>query len=89
LKIIEILRREIISAMRLVGATNVKDLKPEMVRRPHIDVVARAHVFCRWSALTGNHSYPLSFKLDAMPSTLISIYTSFEVASYHTEYKEY
>ncbi|KIK06860.1 hypothetical protein K443DRAFT_129445 [Laccaria amethystina LaAM-08-1] len=33
LKIIEILRREIISAMRLVGATNVKDLKPEMVER--------------------------------------------------------
>lgn len=41
MKIIEILRREIISAMRLVGATNVKDLKPEMVCRLHIDVVAR------------------------------------------------
>lgn len=31
LKIIEILRREIITAMRLVGAAGVSDLKPEMV----------------------------------------------------------
>jgi len=80
LKIIEILRREIISAMRLVGATNVRDLKPEMVRRPHIDVVVWVHVLCRWSASTGNHSYPLNFKLNVMPSILISIYTLFEAS---------
>jgi len=32
-KIVEILRREIILAMRHVGASTLKDLKPEMVTR--------------------------------------------------------
>lgn len=30
-KITQILRREIVTAMKLVGATTIKDLRPEMV----------------------------------------------------------
>ncbi|PPQ89391.1 hypothetical protein CVT25_002209 [Psilocybe cyanescens] len=39
-KIIQILRREIVTAMRLVGASTIQDLRPEMVQRvdwhPHV-----------------------------------------------------
>ncbi|KAH9486795.1 Cytochrome b2, mitochondrial [Psilocybe cubensis] len=41
-KIIEILRREVVTAMRLVGASTIRDLRPEMVQRvdwhPHVHV---------------------------------------------------
>ncbi|KXN89899.1 Cytochrome b2, mitochondrial [Leucoagaricus sp. SymC.cos] len=41
-KLVQILRREIVSAMRLVGASTISDLHPEMVRRYHYYVVSRA-----------------------------------------------
>ncbi|KAG6846015.1 hypothetical protein H0H87_011063 [Tephrocybe sp. NHM501043] len=38
-KIVQLLRREIITAMRLLGACSVQDLKPQMVGCNHIDTV--------------------------------------------------
>ncbi|KAG7099346.1 hypothetical protein E1B28_001202 [Marasmius oreades] len=41
-KIISILEREILTAMRLIGASTIKDLKPEMVERIDWQLVVRA-----------------------------------------------
>ncbi|KAH6917254.1 cytochrome b2 [Coprinopsis sp. MPI-PUGE-AT-0042] len=41
-KIIQLLKREIVTAMRLIGASSVKDLKPEMVERVDWQPLERA-----------------------------------------------
>ncbi|KAJ7574442.1 FMN-dependent dehydrogenase-domain-containing protein [Mycena floridula] len=43
-KIIQILEREILTGMRLLGASTVKDLKPEMVERADWAVIPRARL---------------------------------------------